>query len=115
MVLTTTTTLAKAIILDVCLEYNINPLTFREIQTGYPINLHDLCNNMANHLNTNPNHYMAIYFNTDEPTIYLESAESPQALRNEYHWPDNPGSEILKSNHINLNGTDYLIEIITDI
>jgi hypothetical protein len=110
-----TTTLAKAIILDICLEYNINPLTFREIETGYPINLHDLCNNMANHLNTNPNHYMALYFNTDEPTIELESAESHQSLLDHYGWTDNPGSLILNYKRINFNGTDYLIDIITDI
>lgn len=106
----------QALILDICIKYQINPLNFRVIETGEPIDLHDLCDQVYDHFTCNNTNYVAIYFNRDEPTISIETANSHQELLNDYQFdPNEPTDGILEPIEVTIDGTNYTFELITDI
>lgn len=105
----------EALMLNICLDYAINPLNLRAIKTGEPINLYGLCQQVYDHL-TNKARYVAIYINLDEPTILMEDFTSHQQLLTDYQIdPNEPTDLILKTIEVTMYGIDYTFELITDI
>lgn len=107
---------AEALVLEICLNYRINPLDFKSIETGEPIDLYNLCDEINDHFTDNKTQYIAIYFNRDEPTIAIEPAKSHQELLDNYQFdPNKPTDDILKTIEVNIDGTLYTFELLTDI
>ena len=106
---------AEALILDICLEYTINPLDFKHIETGKPLNLQQLADEVYDHFVNNNTHYIALYFNRDEPTISIEEANSRAELINIYDCEGNYSIDsILETIEVTIDGTTYTFDLLPD-
>lgn len=105
---------AEALILDICINYQINPLDFKSIETGEPLDLHNLCDEINDHFTETQ--YIAIYFNRDEPTICIEPANSHQELLDIYDQSQDGFDSIPHETiEVNIDGTIYTFELLCDI
>lgn len=106
---------AEALILDICINYQINPLEFKSLDNDEPIDLQNLCDEINDHFTDNNTQYIAIYFNRDCPTIAIEPANSHQELLDNYQFDLNINpDQVLKTIKVNIDGTNYTFELIPD-
>ena len=104
----------NACLLYICTEYTINPNELTDLDTGNPLNLSDLSNQMVNQLSNH--HYIALYFNRDEPTIYLEKATSHEDLLDLYEIiQDDFYAGDSHTMQITIDNINYTIDLLADI
>lgn len=109
------TNACSACLLGICTEYTINPNELRDLETGESIDLSDLSELMADQLSKH--HYIALYFNRDEPTIQIEKADSHKELLNIYDTTqdefESAGDN--KTLSVTIDGTSYTFDLLADI
>ena len=108
---------AEALILDICLKYTINPLQFKHILTGEPIDLHQFADEVYDHFTNNNTHYIAIYFNRDEPTISIEEANSRAEFLNIYDCEADQIDSIItlvETIEVTIDGITYTFDLLPD-
>ena len=105
----------SACLLGICTEYTINPNELMDLDTSDSLDLSDFSDQMFDQLSEH--HYIALYFNRDEPTIYIEKANSHEELLNIYDITQNDfesaGDD--KTLQITIDGINYTFDLLADI
>jgi hypothetical protein len=104
----------SACLLGICTEYTINPNELKDLETNNSLDLSNLSDQMFDQLSEH--HYIALYFNRDEPTIQIEKTNSHEELLNLYDTTQNDfESGDNKTLQVTIDGTNYTIDLLADI